>query len=159
MRAAILSLVGIAPTAVLGASYLATNTSQFIGVWIPDDAPTPVLVGNGTSIQDRAATIQTKDGILEFERPVNGTAHTWQTVVNGASGSLGFATKNNGITPTPGFSFAKDGTLVFKNDPTNHGFRGCHSAGSTYPTIIMWQSVHEPLGEYCYHLTLKKVDV
>ncbi|CRG83846.1 Kinase D-interacting substrate of 220 kDa [Talaromyces islandicus] len=111
MRAAILSLMGIAPTAVLGASYLATNTSQFIGVWIPDDAPTPVLVGNGTSVQDRAATIQTKDGILEFERPVNGTAHTWQTVVNQASGSLGFATKNNGITPTPGFSFAKDGTL------------------------------------------------
>lgn len=159
MRAAILSLMGIAPTAVLGANYLATNTSQFLGVMDETHGDfTPILVGNGTDVQDKAATIQISDGILEVAKPINGTVRKWQIAVNDASGSLVVATAQNGVSPTPGFSFTKDGKLVFENDTANHDFRGCHSAGSTWPAIVLWQSIHDPLTEYCFHLSLTKVE-
>lgn len=153
MRAAIFSLMGIAPTAVLGASYLATNTSQFLGVTIPDDDGIPILAS-----KDKAATIKIDGGILEADTHVNGTVHKWQTTVNQGNGALGFSTEANGIPPTSGFSFTKNGTLVFGKDVANKGFRGCHSAGSDWPTVLFWQSIHDPLEEYCSYLSLTKVE-
>jgi hypothetical protein len=145
--------MGIAPTAVLGATYLATNTSQFLGVTIPDDDGIPILAS-----KDQAATIKINGGILEADTHVNGTVHKWQTTVGQANGALGFSTEANGIPPTSGFSFAKNGTLVFHNETASHGFRGCHSAGSDWPTVLFWQSIHEPLEEDCSYLSLTKVE-
>ncbi|QKX58077.1 uncharacterized protein TRUGW13939_05198, partial [Talaromyces rugulosus] len=148
MRTTIFSLMGIAPTAVLGATYLATNTSQFLGVTIPDNDGIPILAS-----KDQAATIKIYGGILEADTHVNGTVHRWQTTVGQANGALGFSTEDNGIRPTSGFSFTKNGTLVFRNETASHGFR----VRCLIPDRVRQQSpklkARTPRDPHCIHCT------
>lgn len=154
MHAASLFLMGLAPTAVLGATYLATNNTLYVGTFDDFNSAAVVLFDNSTGPSTIAWASQVSLSKTALQRS-NPPKNQLVTVTDG--GGL-YCDQYDGYPVSYGFSFDGD-TLVYKNDSINHGFRGCNGTLDIWTaTCLSWDPTSSPLKENCTYVSLTKIE-